>query len=257
MVEEVIGRPPVLPADLDAIMATLAAIHALDLPDRPARRPLPDLADPLRAMHDEVSGQARYLSQVELSPGSENLLQSGLSALAKSLHRHDRPPVSLITFDAHPGNFLIDESGKAWMVDLEKARYSHAGFDLAHATLYTSTTWDLRTHAVLEAASVIEAYRQWAAYLADLRGGESASVLAHLSWQADLRRAMWLWSSTWCAKWLATAAQNHTGHYENWDRNNNADTLNRHVEERARHYLSQQVLQQVSDEIQLIGDAFR
>ena len=35
------------------------------------------------------------------------------------------------------------------LVDIEKARYSHPPLDLAHATLYTSTTWDVDSRAEL------------------------------------------------------------------------------------------------------------
>ena len=47
------------------------------------------------------------------------------------------------------------------LVDLEKARYGAAGFDLAHATLYTSTTWDIAVNAVLETAEMAAAYSHW------------------------------------------------------------------------------------------------
>ena len=67
-----------------------------------------------------------------------------------------------MAFDGHPGNFVVRADGGAVLVDLEKCRYSYPGLDLAHATLYTSTTWDVATHAVLTHDQVAEAYRQWA-----------------------------------------------------------------------------------------------
>jgi rSAM/selenodomain-associated transferase 2 len=70
--------------------------------------------------------------------------------------------VTLVAFDAHPGNFIVREDGRAMLVDLEKCRYSHPGLDLAHATLYTSTTWDVDGRCALTPAQVAGCYRAWA-----------------------------------------------------------------------------------------------
>ena len=51
---------------------------------------------------------------------------------------------------------------RAYLVDLEKCRYSYPSFDLAHATLYTSTTWDMDTHTVLSRPAMCwQTYRAW------------------------------------------------------------------------------------------------
>src|SRR3954451_18063082 len=58
LVDEVPGRPPVLPDDLPPIMRPLAWIHALPVPPAPARPPLRDPLDPAGETLLEIAGQA-------------------------------------------------------------------------------------------------------------------------------------------------------------------------------------------------------
>jgi aminoglycoside phosphotransferase (APT) family kinase protein len=89
-------------------------------------------------------------------------LQAELADLAVLCAQPGRPEVTLVAFDAHPGNFIVRADGSAVLVDLEKCRYSHPGLDLAHATLYTSTTWDIEGRCVLSPSEVAAFYRAWA-----------------------------------------------------------------------------------------------
>jgi thiamine kinase-like enzyme len=165
-----------------------------------------------------------------------------LEIAARSISVDQRPPESLITFDAHPGNFLVDKHGAAWMVDLEKCRISYPGFDLAHSTLYTSTTWDMNSYAVLTVDDIAHAYRSWEQAFG-ARGAD------HRPWHVPLRRLMWLWSTTWCAKWLAlssTAPGPNSG--QNWSESNNESALNAHVRDRANHYLEPAVIDAIVSE---------
>ena len=70
-------------------------------------------------------------------------------------------------------------------------------FDLAHSTLYTSTTWDVDTFSILSHSNIAKFYEFW---LENVPKNLSESVR---EWLVDLRRMMWLWSITWCVKWLA------------------------------------------------------
>ncbi|MEO7055500.1 MAG: hypothetical protein ABI281_03295, partial [Caldimonas sp.] len=54
VVEEIVGRAAVLPRDLAAIAAALAALHRVPLPAPAMRRPLQDAADPLCALLAEI-----------------------------------------------------------------------------------------------------------------------------------------------------------------------------------------------------------
>ena len=118
------------------------------------------------------------------------------------------------------------------LVDLEKARYGLPGLDLAHATLYTSTTWDVSTHAVLTAAEVAAFYARW------LDVVPPALAAATRPWLLALRRVMWLWSVTWCAKWrVQSRAGADAATTENWSAELSAPELVAHVAGRVAEYL--------------------
>ncbi len=71
----------------------------------------------------------------------------------------------------------------------------------------------------------------------------------HRPWHVPLRRLMWLWSTTWCAKWLAlssTAPGPDAG--QNWSESNNENALNAHVRDRANHYLEPAVIDAIVSE---------
>lgn len=234
LVQEIAGPPAVLPRDLDAMAQALASLHALEMPAAQARPPLQDLSDPLRQLHAEISAQARFMPQAALPEPVQAAIDSEMGALTASMALPDRPPHALIAFDAHPGNFLLRGRGDAVLVDLEKCRYSYPGLDLAHATLYTSTTWDVSTRAVLTADEVAAFYRCWEAAM------DSGFAAAARPWHLPLRRAMWLWSMTWCCKWraLSSLAPVTAEQAEDWSAANSDGSLVGHVRERVDHYLS-------------------
>lgn len=250
LVDEIVGRPARLPADLPALVDALAALHRLPLPAPQARAPLQSAADPLRALCDEIEAQAVHLDRVGLAPASRTRIDAERNLLARRCAGVARPRISLIAFDGHPGNFVVDAYGRAWLVDLEKARYGHPAVDLAHATLYTSTTWDRASHAVLSQDEVATACELWCERVA-------ASALER-SWVVPLRRAMWLWSVTWCAKWRALsdrppAAARRGG--EDWSAALSEAALVAHVRDRVDHYLSREVIDRVCDEADALDRA--
>lgn len=254
IVEEISGRPARLPEDLDAIVDALAAIHLLDLPEPAARRPLLDPADPLRDLLSEIEAQAAYLEAAGIAPETARLLEGGIAGLRTLAGQAPRPPKRLISFDAHPGNFLVDAEGRAILVDLEKCRYSAPQLDLAHATLYTSTTWDVASHAVLSAPEVARAHARWLDRLGDAGRAEDAA-----GWLIPMRRAMWLWSMTWCAKWrvLSRASARRDGAGEDWSAEGSEAALVAHVRDRVDHYLDPRTAGRVADEFEELSQAAR
>jgi hypothetical protein len=164
-----------------------------------------------------------------------------------------RPLKRLIAFDGHPGNFVIqrDATGqpKAYLVDLEKCRYSYPSFDLAHATLYTSTTWDVDSRTVLSPSDVVTTYSAWGTHVDETLATDAQA------WHIPLRRAMWLWSITWCAKWQvasrAAAAKAQDG--EDWSAQNLDADLASHVRERVDHYLSRTGIEWVLAEFETLA----
>lgn len=242
LVQDIEGRPARLPNDLSALAKALAALHALPLPEVAARAPLLDTIDPLRALVQEIDTQAVHLPRAGLGARVLAAVELERDRLQIAVHSAARPARCLIAFDAHPGNFIVQADGSAVLVDLEKCRYAHPGLDLAHATLYTSTTWDVDTQAVLTVDEVLGFYAAWAEAVGPLSADAQP-------WHGPLRRAMWLWSITWCAKWrvLSGGSARAGADGEDWSSERSEQALVVHVRDRVDHYLSALVVDEVRD----------
>lgn len=251
LVQEIVGRTAALPADLPAIVQALGALHALPLPAPQARRPLLDDGDALAALYEEVAQQAQYLAAAGVANTVAQAVTQELQRLNALCAAEARPPRHLIAFDGHPGNFIVQGHAHAVLVDLEKCRYSYPALDIAHATLYTSTTWDVASSAVLTPAQVQGAYAAWAAAV-----GPRVAGPAH-PWHVPLRRAMWLWSITWCAKWrvLSAAGAPADAQGEDWSAGQSDAALVDHVRGRVDHYLGAEVVARMRAEFDALEEA--
>jgi hypothetical protein len=197
-VEEIRGRDPELPRDLRAIAEALARLHALPLPPASARAPLPDhgLDGPIAATLAVIARQREFLPRVDLAPATRAALEEEWA----EAERHARglapagQPLALVGTDTHPGNFIMRGDADAVLVDLERVCYGSPAIDLAHATLYTSTTWDLEVQAVLSPDEVAGFYRH---YLGQV-GAERAAVLR--PWLGPSRRLTWLRTMMWAVR---------------------------------------------------------
>ncbi|MDO8905360.1 phosphotransferase [Hydrogenophaga sp.] len=252
LVEEIIGRSALLPQDLDAIADAMAAWHRLPLPAKAVRAPLLNADDPLRALVTEIETQAAHLPSAAMDASVSQAIQSQLTQLRRLCEQGERPARRLIAFDGHPGNFLVRADGSAVLVDLEKCRYSYPALDLAHATLYTSTTWDADSHAVLTPDETIGFYRRWTQAVGD-------TVPDAQTWHVPLRRAMWLWSVTWCAKWRVLSGQASVAGAdgEDWSTECSEAALVAHVRDRVDHYLGKTVVRQMLDEFDVLERELR
>ncbi len=250
LVEEILGAPASLPRHLPAIAEALASLHALPLPAAQDRAPLFDPEAPLFAMAEEIGRQAAYISQAALAPDSAAQIGEELQRWREQVSRAPEPPKALIAFDAHPGNFLVREDGRAVLVDLEKARYGCPAFDLAHATLYTSTTWDIETAVELSLDEVVGFILHW-------RESLGAEAGRWDDWLILARRGMWLWSVTWCAKWkaLADRKSDPAMQGEDWSADHSAQDLVEHVRGRVECYLSPAIIRSVRRELSALPEA--
>ena len=252
LVEEIVGQPARLPHDLPALVQALAAIHALPLPPEAGRAPLLNPADPMAALLHEIAQQAQCLDAARLPAASRAGIDTVWAQLQTACHQHTHPwPKRLIAFDAHPGNFLLRADGSAVLVDLEKARYGVAALDVAHATLLTSTTWDIDSSCALNPAQVLDAYRLWQTALGAERAGDPREWL-------PARSAMWLWSVTWCAKWRACAGQavRSSSDGEDWSSEHSEQRLSQHVRGRVDAYLSLADVESVRAELAALAQAW-
>jgi aminoglycoside phosphotransferase (APT) family kinase protein len=250
LVEQIQGRPPGLPEDLPALAEAMARIHALPVPPAASRPPLADHRDPVGGALEEIEAQAAYLDEAGLEPEARAEIADELAWArdfgAASAGRAQ--PVTLVLTDTHPGNFLIDASGRALIVDLEKALYGSPGTDLAHATIYSSTTWDPDTWADLSLEQVAAFYRH---YL-ECAGQDLAERLR--PWLVPLRRITLLRAITWCVKWRVlhrrarTEAKHEAASTEDWSAENTDPAIIAHVAGRVADYLSPATLKRMRAE---------
>ncbi|MBB3066023.1 aminoglycoside phosphotransferase family protein [Limibacillus halophilus] len=245
LVEEINGMAPILPRDLPLLAEAMARVHALPLPPPAERPPLEDHSDPVAGILKEIESQARYLKPAGLDPRAEAAIEGELDwarSFAAAVRRRTSPqPVTLVLTDTHPGNFLITSS-KAVIVDLEKALYGAPGIDLAHATVYSSTTWDSATYAVLTLAEIAGFYRAYLTQVAALKSMDFAVQLE--PWLIPMRRLLLLRALTWCALWrvehkkAATSDKTSAAETRDWSADNTDATVIDHVRDRVDHYLS-------------------
>ncbi|MFQ5972359.1 MAG: aminoglycoside phosphotransferase [Alphaproteobacteria bacterium] len=203
IVQEVPGRPPAGPEDFHAMAGALAALHTLAVPRPAARPPLLSHDRPVAATLAVIEEQASYLTGARLEPAARSALEAELDwarGLAGTPEDHGFR-LALVGTDTHPGNFLIDDAGKAWFVDLEKAVYGAAPIDLAHATLAVSVGWDPDAPAAPSRELVRAFYRH---YL-DLVDADARAAFA--PWLMPMRRLTWLRTMTWLARWRADWAE--------------------------------------------------
>ena len=238
VVDRIDGGAVRLPDDLPAMAACLAAIHSLPVPDE--RQPLATHDDPVASLIAIIADQAEWLDRAGLPDRSVAIIREQIGH-ARSL---PRPPESadvrcLIVADCHPGNYLVDRTGKAWFVDLEKAAYSHPAIDVVHATLPTSIGWDARISGTATAQNVA-AFE--AAYLAALTPSLRPAVQP---WLAPVRRLVWLRTVTWFARWRARS----TRAGDPWSAADLPSALRNHMRAHVDASLSPSALEAVRDSL--------
>jgi len=254
--DQIEGRPPRLPLDLPKLADAMARIHALPLPPPQQRPPLEDHKDPVAGILREIEQQARFLEETNVGPASRREIDAELSWAMEfpTLEGCLLPPQpqTLVLTDTHPGNFLIDARDHAIIVDLEKALYGSPGIDLAHATVYSSTTWDPDTWADLNIKEVSDFYRHYLGILAMTGNVRLAETLR--SWLLPMRRLLFLRAITWCVKWKALHGLNRKpdkqtlDNTEDWSAENSDPALIEHVAGRVEDYLSPATLERMREE---------
>lgn len=204
VVEEVQGRPPVLPTELSLIAEALAAIHALPLPPPEDRPPLDDPPDPFTATLDGILANRAFLDRAELETAARRQIEEEMEwargFARETVGKAQAAPRALVVTDAHPGNFLITASRHAKFVDLEKGAYGAPAIDLAHATLRPATSWDPDCGTALAHDDIARFTR---AYF--MAAGPAAEA-AIRPWLMPMRRLTWLRTTTVFARFRAERA---------------------------------------------------
>lgn len=250
IVDYIEGHPARLPAELPALAECLASIHTLPVPDPEGRPPLADHRDPVAGTLKFITEQASYLEEACEDKDARRMIEEEISWARRFAEKSagTPQPVTLVATDTHPGNYVVREDGRAFIVDLEKALYGAPAIDLAHCTLYTSTTWDLEAGVEIATADVADFYRYYLGHISPLLEYELES------WLMPLRRLTWLRSTTWSAKWRVQSrkqrldAKHEAGATEDWSAENRDEALIRHVEGRTRAYLSAETVERIRSE---------
>jgi aminoglycoside phosphotransferase (APT) family kinase protein len=258
LVDHIRGRPPRLPEDLPAFAESMARVHALTLPVPADRAPLADHQDAVAGALEEIEGQVLFLEESAIDSASRGEIESELdwarAFAAEVAAAAEAQPHCLVLTDTHPGNFLIDDEGHAIIIDLEKVPYGSPGIDLAHATVYSSTTWDSDVWADLGLSDVAAFYRHYLEIIAARAGPDFARALR--PWLLPMRRILFLRAITWCVKWQVLQARERLGDKhaaqstEDWSADNSDPALIAHVAERVRDYLSPATLKRMRGEWQ-------
>lgn len=249
VVEEIVGDPPRLPDAMAAIADALAAIHVMAMPAPEARAPLAVHDDPVSGMLGFIDPQAAYLPDAGIDPDSARQIAEELDWARRFAAEVEgrAQPLSLVGTDTHPGNFLIERSGRAVFVDLEKALYGSPAADLAHASIYTSTMWEADSAAVLERDAVAAFYARY------LDVVPAALADGMRPWLAPMRRLVWLRTTTWCARWRVEAAkpagaERGGGHTSVWSADRLAPALAQAVRARTDDYFDPETIARIRAE---------
>ena len=240
LVEHIDGVVLSLPADMAGIAACLAAIHTLKLPAEAGRPPLQEHREAVAGTLAIVERQALGLAAAALDRDTQGQIEEelawarGFAPVAAGRSQ----PLALVLSDTHPGNYLRAASGRVVCVDLEKAVYGAPAIDLAHASLHTSTTWDVAAAASLSRAEIQAFY---AGYLALLPAPMREALRP---WLLPLRRLTWLRSVTWCVHYRVESAKARrrdkhlAASTEDWSTEDVDTALTAHVEGRVADYLN-------------------
>lgn len=212
IVDAIDGRAPRLPREMTAIAETLATLHRLPAPAASSLLPRQD--NPFLATLAVVEHHAaRFLdhavpearARAELGEELGELRGMGL-ALGKRAQ-----PVGLALGDTHPGNFIVDQAGKAWFVDLEKVHTGSAAIDLAHASLPTSTRWGPGEDCELGAEELKLFHSH---YLSSIDRRVAAALKP---WLLPMRRLTWLRGLVFFCRWrVQTRAPRDPADPEQW-----------------------------------------
>lgn len=256
IVDHVEGDSARLPEDLPAIAECLASIHRLPVPGPDHRPPLADHTDPVAGTLAFVEDQAPFLMAGCEDETARRMIEDEI-AWARRLAEDSvgaMQPVTLVATDTHPGNYVIRADGRAIIVDIEKALYGSPAIDLAHCTLYTSTTWDIEAGVEIGLADTADFYRH---YLGSIPPALHRDLER---WLMPMRRLTWLRSVTWSAMWRVkskddrVAAKHAAQATEDWSADGRDATLIAHVDARTRDYLDPDTIERICAEWREAGN---
>ncbi|MEP3113958.1 aminoglycoside phosphotransferase family protein [Nisaea sp.] len=197
IVDAVEGRTVDLSKDLTQLAETLASVHRLPAPDDAA--PLAWTPRPVEALVGLIEDQAKFIPALVQDRQARAILDEERKWARDFAAEHGRAPLppALVLTDTHPGNYVVQKDGRAIFVDMEKTQYGSPAIDLAHATLYTSVSWDPEVSGELSNEDVAGFYDTY-------RTAVPPSLARVLEpWFLPFRRLTWLRTTSWGCRWYA------------------------------------------------------
>jgi len=244
IVDWIDGRAPHLPDDLGAIADTLARIYSLPLPA--ASSPIPRQKNPFTETLEAIEQNAmRFLDKAVPDSGARAEIAEELRlmrGMALAFAKHPQP-LTVALADTHPGNFIVDRTGIAWFVDLEKVHIGSPAIDLAHATLATSTVWHPDVGKVLSRAETQGFYDL---YLEKVGKKQAASLQP---WLAPMRRLTWLRTTLFMARWrVQTRSVRDPADPTQWSDAGLAPAVKAHIDARIDQCFRRETIQSIRSE---------
>lgn len=220
IVKKIEGRKPEHAQDLLHVADALARIHTLE--------PLGH-ANAIAYWHKPFASQIPLLTQVfEEGLGRQDsdlralIAQKRDRIVTKTRSFMDATPrfyrPRLIGGDSHPGNFMIDRGGKAWLVDMEYATYDTPLIDIADASAALPRRLEAEMGSDIRNADTGPMRARWLGRMA--ASGNAQPYVEHGLELADdivnMRTVLWL--CDWNAKDPATKGLIAPATRSNWDR---------------------------------------
>jgi thiamine kinase-like enzyme len=251
IVDRIEGRVPRLPDEIDLMAQSLAAIHALPVPSPAEAAPLPCPSDAVAALLQSIETNAPFFDKMAMASEARRALHDELQFARDytASTTRGKPDAVLALADTHPGNFMVDPSGKAWFVDLEKVHYGAAAIDLAHATLETSTRWDRDVNLVLSREAITKFYRHYLSLI----GSERAQRLR--PFLLPLRRMTWLRTMAFTARWSVQTDPSYLGtEPDRWSDLGLSDEMKAHSRSTIADFYRAEIIERIRSEW-LAGDS--
>jgi aminoglycoside phosphotransferase (APT) family kinase protein len=244
VVDFIEGRAPRLPGELDAVAETLARIHALPLPT--AGSPIPRQDNPFLETLEAIELNAmRFLDKAVPDRGAREEIAEELSAMrgmSPALAREPQP-LTVALADTHPGNFIVDRSGIAWFVDLEKVHVGSPAIDLAHATLPTSTLWHPDVGVLLSRDDVQVFHEDY------LERTPKQLAEALQPWIVPMRRLTWLRTTLFMARWrVETRSPRDPTNTTQWSDAELDHKMKRHIDVRIDQCFEREMIRRIRSE---------
>ncbi len=205
LVEEIVGRPPLLPQELPSLAAALARLHAVPLPAPAARPPLADhgASGPIAGTLAVIERQVPALDEADLPRATRDALLAELDWARATRRRRQHAASSRSPSSAPTRIPAISSSAptaaRCWSIS--RRRSTDRPPSISPIPASSPRRPGISTcRPCCPRSEIAGFYRR---YL-DLVGPSAAARLR--PWLLPCRRLTWLRTMMWCARWRVASA---------------------------------------------------